>query len=356
MTTNDTNDNSWAAPSGVPGGDNPWGANGAPGTPAPPLAKPQPTAAAAGSNPWKPGIIMLRPLSFGETLEGAFKALRHNPKAIILVPAGVFLVSQIIVTALAWGFYSHPLFTDPYYAPNGFEEFFEPSLWTGLVLAALLNWVVTLLVQAGVTISASRSALGQRISVADVVRMAMRRLPSVVMLSFLTALAWTVAIFLYVLAIIGPGGGDSALGVGVLGILGLGVLGVWIGVKLTIALPAIVLEQVSAFKGIARSWRLTKGRFWPIFGLLIVSGLIVWFVSVAISIPLSLFSSFSSLSDPASAAMWANVSQGLSTYLTSLISVPFLGALYVIIYTDQRMRQEGFDLDLQQTVQERQGL
>jgi hypothetical protein len=54
--------------------------------------------------------------------------------------------------------------------------------------------------------------------------------------------------------------------------------GVYLGVRLLLAAPACVLRRKGF--GIKESWRLTKGRFWNLFGLMVVLGVI----SIAISL------------------------------------------------------------------------
>ena len=83
----------------LPPGAHPRPGPGAPGPVAPGLAAPPPSGAPyspPGPGPatslmsaHRPGIIPLRPLSLGDILDGAVKAVRHNPKAMIgLSPPG----------------------------------------------------------------------------------------------------------------------------------------------------------------------------------------------------------------------------------------------------------------------------
>src|SRR5690606_35558491 len=41
----------------------------------------------------------------------------------------------------------------------------------------------------------------------------------------------------------------------------------WLGTKLFLVPSTIVLEGVRPFRAIARSWQLTRGRFWSTFGV-----------------------------------------------------------------------------------------
>lgn len=73
----------------------------------------------------------------------------------------------------------------------------------------------------------------------------------------------------------GNGSGVAALG-GVLGVLATIALALWLAVRFSLAVPITVGERKIA---VFDSWRATKGRFWPLFGM----GFIAFLMSLVVS-------------------------------------------------------------------------
>lgn len=93
--------------------------------------------------------------------------------------------------------------------------------------------------------------------------------------------------------------------------------------------PAVVFEKVSP--GLGKSWRLTKKRFWPLLGLLIVlmiiTTVIAWVFEVVITLILG-----------------ASV---LQSYLLALVYMALMViniVTYSVVFFDLRVRNEAVDL------------
>src|SRR5690606_16984233 len=56
---------------------------------------------------------------------------------------------------------------------------------------------------------------------------------------------------------------------------------IWIGTKLALAPTIIVLERTGIFASMRRSWSLTGGFFWKIFGIIFLIGLTFGFAGQA---------------------------------------------------------------------------
>jgi membrane-anchored glycerophosphoryl diester phosphodiesterase (GDPDase) len=67
------------------------------------------------------------------------------------------------------------------------------------------------------------------------------------------------------------------------GIAGIVVLSIWVGTKLMLVPSLLVLEGAGVRAAIARSWRLTRGRFWFAFGIVFLIGAIMYVGTQAIS-------------------------------------------------------------------------
>jgi len=70
------------------------------------------------------------------------------------------------------------------------------------------------------------------------------------------------------------------------GIILLLILLIYISVRLSVYLPAVVLDDAGAVESLTTSWRLVKGNFWRTFAVMLIIGLI----SMAITMPVSVLS------------------------------------------------------------------
>src|SRR5690606_18855053 len=131
-------------------------------------------------------------------------------------------------------------------------------------------------------------------------------------------------------------------------LLGAIVVYAWIGTKLFLAPSAIVLEGVRPFRAIVRSWTLTRGRFWPTFGVAALLYLVTNIAAGVISSVLSLFTPLIMSTivpfgegDPTSgaAAVMGFIVLGLTSVLSFVISsimTIVTGAGGVLTYIDAR--------------------
>lgn len=62
-------------------------------------------------------------------------------------------------------------------------------------------------------------------------------------------------------------------------------LAVWIGTRLAFTVQALVDRPGNPF---VRSWQVARGRWWPVFGRLLLFGIIVWGISMVVNVTSSL--------------------------------------------------------------------
>jgi membrane-anchored glycerophosphoryl diester phosphodiesterase (GDPDase) len=65
----------------------------------------------------------------------------------------------------------------------------------------------------------------------------------------------------------------------------------YISVAMSLNAPAIMMENTNAVGGLRRSWRLTKGHWWSLFGAIVIAGILGGIITSAIAIPVSLIRS-----------------------------------------------------------------
>jgi hypothetical protein len=120
------------------------------------------------------------------------------------------------------------------------------------------------------------------------------------------------------------------LGLGVLiGFVLLIVPGVILLVLWSVAVPAKVVEKIGVFQAFSRSGDLTRGRRWPIFGLLLIYVLAVWILGIAVMAAFAPFALAKGLN--ASNGSVENVMRSIN--VAQLVASPLLATITTLIST-----------------------
>ena len=98
-----------------------------------------------------------------------------------------------------------------------------------------------------------------------------------------------------------------------LGLLALVLPGIWIGVALALATPALVIERLTALAAIRRSFTMVQGRWWKTAAVVGLSILVVVAAVIAVSIPAGVLAT--ATDDPPLRALIAGVVNALGTAL-----------------------------------------
>ena len=136
-----------------------------------------------------------------------------------------------------------------------------------------------------------------------------------------------------------------SLAVGI-GFLLLVVPGIILAVGLSLAIPVVVLEPgTSASAALSRSWELTRGSRWRIFGLGVTLLVLLYVPFVAITglIALILPGRAVNMLGTSSVGSIAALSIG---GLVQMFIYPLFYCVLTVTYYDLRVRKEGFDLEL----------
>jgi len=123
----------------------------------------------------------------------------------------------------------------------------------------------------------------------------------------------------------------------ILGFLGLVVPGIFFVVFFFLLSPTIMLEDIRGARNLKRSRLLTKGYRWRTLFLILVSYLPI-FVFVPIFIAIPKLGQTGRIS-PLGTILLAVLSSSVSLFLG-----PFIAIVATLIYYNQRIRTEGFDL------------
>lgn len=314
----------------------------APGSPErPPTSGPgAATGGAAGRAP-----IAVRPLNLGEMLDGAFKLLAANWRAILIVTA-IFVVPMQLLSAYLQREMLGAGLLDVFTDPTAADALLQAG-GTGQDVAALLSFVngllLTPLVTGTVASVVATSYLGGTADAGTALASGLRRWWALIASWVLLIIACTLPV-LVAGAVIGVAA-VAGLPVPLVVLLGIALVLFGLAAALAIgslfagAAPAIVVEQLGPIAGLGRSARLLRPRLLPAIGILVLASLLISVLSMALGgIPqlagLLIGDQFG----------WVLVAVG--GVLAGLITTPLLAIVVTLLYFDGRVRQEALDLRL----------
>ena len=166
------------------------------------------------------------------------------------------------------------------------------SVFIGLLLTGAIAWAV------------ARILVGREPDISDCYRNGYRRIWSILLVAVLSALAIGAGFILFVIP------------------------GFIVLTRLSVAIPAVVIEQRKGTDALGRSWTLVKGYGWPVFGALIVSWLIAGIVNGILT--------------AIGGDNW--FVSGIFAAIGSIITTPFTALVVGLIYFDLRVRKENLDV------------
>lgn len=205
------------------------------------------------------------------------------------------------------------------------------QLLSGFVLVLLMGAMVPMIVDAYVSRDTDRKAI-QRIAVRRAPKIIVSRLLALMVALLPCSLAFVVAWF-------GRDNDGVKVGALLVGVLGLAAF-VVIMTRLALAPAAITYENAGPVRGLRRSFDLSKGRSWQLFGALFIS-------SLAVGIPASLVAGIASGilvgiggNNPGFEFVW----MGIGATVAQALITPVAAATRSLVYFDLLTRKEGLTL------------
>jgi hypothetical protein len=344
------------SPPPPPGG---WGYPPAPPPPdarpgwnaAPPPGYPPNAAAGAywsGYTPVPAGA--LHPRSVGELLDAAFTLYRRNFLLLVAVAAVVqvpFAVVQLLVFSLAdIGNRLSSVQQITNNLPNQGNTLTpaQTSQLTSDIGAFVAYFVIVFVVQflvvyplsqAATTSAVSARYLDQPASVGSSYRGALGRWRSLIAM-----VLWLVVIVggsTLAAILVGVATGTAALTI--IALLAVFVFYIVVLVRTSVAPQAIVIEKLSGWQGIRRSWFLTQGFSWRVLGIRILLVIIQGVVALVISLPITAATSGTPLNTQ------QLVGQAVQAF-SAIFVAPITLVTLTLLYYDLRIRREGFDIEM----------
>lgn len=373
----------WPAPQGnqpwpAPQGQQPWQQGPQPGQQLPGQpwpseqgqhswqGQPGPYGSPAGSYvrpayiaPPKPGVAPLRPLMFGEILDGSFQTVRRNPQAMF----GAALLGQSLsIIAVAFvGFFGVASLGEQSMPAwmSGRNQTEIVSILIGVIagglLLLLLSVLLSAVLQGVMVVPVARALLNRRTTFRQMWKLAKGRIGALIGLAALLLVGYLGAIaLLVILAVVlaETMGGVSAL-ISIPLFIGLIIAMVWVYIRFMVAPAAIVIEELGVLGGLGRSWALTRNNWWRILGISLVISILIGIIGQIVTMPLGLISGGTSFLTPhsgaeeaAAAGVGLLVASTIVSALVGAVGYAFQTSVMALLYLDLRMRKDGLDLVL----------
>lgn len=305
----------------------------------------------------------LRPMSTSQLLDRTFQLYRNN----FVLFAGIAIVAPALT--LVAGFIQLAVFGVPVMPQPGvfdlaaFEKLMVPSL-VGLILMTIFYAVGQAFATGATMHAVSMVHLGKSTTIREsyaTIRPMFGRIVGILVSVFLRAF-WLLilsyvlffALFLAVPAL--TRGGDPPLGVALL--VGLGFLlsfaawvggwiwGIYVYARYSLAIPAGVLEKLNATNAIARSKFLTQGSLGRIIAVYLLTAIMGFILASVLQAPgyigTNLFSMKGGAHISASFLFWSY----FGSFVGKALAGPIATMAVALIYYDERVRKEAFDLQL----------
>lgn len=321
--------------------------------------------------PPKRGLLPLRPIPFGAVISAPFRLQRRTPRTTLAPALVISLVTTSLALLIQWALTVAPqaaldaaYYQDFLLAQNLLNVVGAVAWWVPLALA----FPATALLAGLVVVPAARALLAERVSFRGVRWRLTGRLGRLIV--------WTVVAFLAaagVLAAAGalpvlvaassPAGVGFALLIAFLELIGLATGIAYLAARLGFTSAAITIDGLTLPRALARSWALTRGSGWRLYGSQALVWIIVGLATAVLVLPvgwtLDVAAGLVFPNGPTSAeAEWYGAGRTVMlsavTAITGAFGLVVQAVCNALWYLDARMRLEGLDLRLARYVDERQ--
>jgi hypothetical protein len=319
----------------------------------------------------------LRPLALGDLLDGVFRIYRSNFLTLIAIVAVLqvpLLVAQILLDALL-GARSIQNIQELTEALARFDPRLDsfndlplgaivPYFAITLGIALVQGLLVQQLVQGALAAAVADTYMGRPVTVGGAYGKVLPRLPALIGGGLLLGLLAFVVVGV-ALAVVGGlaialvaglsasnAGRGSVAAVGVLAALlfiafvfVIVLAAVLVLVRFAFFVQAVVVEGRGPLGALRRSWRLVRGSYWRVLGIVLLLLLLVY---ILVGVPTGIAGVVIQVIFPDPVRHFA-LRQSLSTligYISQIVVLPLQLVAYTLLYYDLRVRKEGYDIEL----------
>jgi hypothetical protein len=285
------------------------------------------------------GKIDLRPMTLGEVLDRTFKLYKENFwlfAGIVALPYLILVIFSVVYSSLLLG----PGLTGA--GPGQTVEMLGEAA-ASMLLYGLIYLLVFASAQAATVAAVSDLYLGREVRLSQAYVRVRGRILTVLLTMFLVVLlslspVLLAAIFVPLLM------RNRAFAVLTLPLMvAILVLSIMMLCRTALAVPAATLEDVGADGAIGRSFRLTKGSAAQIFAVYVLLLFLTFLAMLIFQFPF--LAAEGSLLKPHALSLAMRVLQGVSSWVSGVIVAPIGTIAFALIYYNQRVRKEAFDLE-----------
>ncbi|OKK07533.1 hypothetical protein AMK26_00025 [Streptomyces sp. CB03234] len=305
----------------------------------------------------KPGVIPLRPLGVGEILDGAVSTLRAHWRTVLGITITVSVITKIGDVLLQRYVVPAPPQLKRNPTPQEALDQLVQSLKASLLSLGptmALTLIGTFITTALLTIVISRAVLGRPVTLSDAWREARPRLPQLLGLTLLLPLLSVAIMTVGLLPGLLLDGTAAGVLLTVLGGLTAAVVVTWLLVRFSLSSSALMLERQGVAASLRRSAKLVQGAWWRIFGILMLTMLLLTLITMIIGLPFA-FVALAVDGDGLGGLITGTTTEfgwpfliitGVGAVIAASITYPISSGVSVLLYIDQRIRREALDLDL----------
>jgi hypothetical protein len=254
-------------------------------------------------------------MALGDILDGAIKLLRANARAILLIVATIVVPLDFIVAYFERNLNGGQGFLQVVHDPTAAAAQNGPSPVAVAALSFVLLWFILPLVCGAVSRLVMASYLGGEMKAQKALGAAVKCAPALLVATVIVHLAELI------------------------GVLGAGIGLFFVMPLFMMTAPAISLEELGPFAGVARSVRLARRRYWPTVGIALLSGVLAYVLNEALGLVPGALAVFIGLH-------WGWLILAGASVLQQLVTTSLITIVATLAYLDARIRQEGFDLQV----------
>ena len=299
--------------------------------------------------------LSLRPMSTSQVLDRTFHIYRNH--FALLAGIGALLPAMLLVLQLSF---------IPLGIPPRATEKTRPEVIAVLFLGYFCCYGVIYLIgnalAGGATVvGVSKLHLGQSVTIGEAYKQVFSRFWRVLGVIALLGLivfgslmvGEVIAVIVIALSVgsatvFGRGGGVASIGMIVAVIWAISVFlaaivaALFFYSKLALAIPACLLEQLPVGAAMRRSWYLTKSS---VMRIMLVN-LLTWVLSAVMGLALAMPGQILTMTMPTKAFLLGVIVQHLGGFVAQVVANPIGTTAIALIYYDQRVRKEAFDLQV----------
>ena len=287
---------------------------------------------------------MLRPLGVGDVLDRTFTVYRSKPLLFIGLSAIWYLILVLVFIVLAVAIFAGALaaFARQTATPSPEQLAGAAAGIVGFVIVAVIVAIVLISAQSAALVhAAARRYLAKEVTIGESFRAGLSasvRLFVAGVLVFLAIVAvW--AVLLIVAAIANQGI------VWVVAVLAGIVASAYLACSWLVAPVVVVMEKLGPISALGRSWRLSGGNRWRIFGIQVLLLILNIVLSVLIGALFGGLAAAGQVGQPGQLGI-STVVQTLVNFASTIIWAPVEWIAFTVLYYDLRVRKEAFDLQL----------